>query len=70
MEYGPWTWQSNQFYSTKVLGYSPYHQFCDYVENVWANSTKRVPGPRGVGVKKALDGYAKWFVEVQLPDCK
>ncbi|OTB03266.1 hypothetical protein M426DRAFT_322045 [Hypoxylon sp. CI-4A] len=68
LENGPWTWQSGQFYSENSLGYTPYYQFCDYVENVWPNSTNAVPGPEGVGLTKALDGYAKWFTEVELPD--
>ncbi|KAK3395055.1 peptidase S28 [Podospora didyma] len=67
LEWGPWTWQSTQFYSTPNLGYSPYYQFCDFIENVWPNSTNKVPGAAGVGLFKALDGYAKWFKEVQLP---
>jgi len=52
------TWQA-----TKLGQYSPYHQFCDYVENVWPNSTNKVPGPHGVGLDQAIYGYAKWFVE-------
>ncbi|EAA29065.1 hypothetical protein GE21DRAFT_9703 [Neurospora crassa] len=67
IESGPWSWQSTQFYSEKITGYNPYYRFCDYVENVWPNSTNKVPGPLGVGIKKALDGYAKWFVEESLP---
>ncbi|KAF3071047.1 putative serine protease K12H4.7 [Daldinia childiae] len=67
LENGPWTWQSGQFYSTTTLGYNPYYRFCDYIENVWPTSTNPVPGPKGVGLAKALDGYAKWFTEVELP---
>ncbi|KAK3384098.1 serine-type peptidase-like protein [Lasiosphaeria ovina] len=67
LEYGPWSWQSSQFYSTTTQGFNPYYQFCDYVENVWPNSTNPVPGAKGVGVAKALEGYAKWFKEVELP---
>lgn len=67
LEYGPWQWQSTQFYSESTLGYTPYYQFCDYIENVWPNSTNKVPGPEGVGQCKALEGYAKWFTEVELP---
>lgn len=32
LEYGPWQWQSTQFYSESTLGYTPYYQFCDYIE--------------------------------------
>ncbi|CAM1508761.1 Fc.00g056090.m01.CDS01 [Cosmosporella sp. VM-42] len=67
LENGPWSWQSTQFYSEKVQGYNDYYQFCDYIENVWPNSTKSVPGPEGVGTSKALEGYAKWAREVLIP---
>jgi len=40
------------------------------MENVWPNSTNTVPGSEGVGDCKALKGYAKWFVEESLPDCR
>ncbi|KAI1429081.1 serine carboxypeptidase S28-domain-containing protein [Xylaria sp. FL1777] len=67
IENGPWTWQSGQFYTAGSLGYTPFYRFCDYVENVWPNSTNKVPGAGGVGLIKALDGYAKWFTETLLP---
>ncbi|CAJ2507165.1 Uu.00g083510.m01.CDS01 [Anthostomella pinea] len=67
LEYGPWSWQSGQFYSESSIGYNPFYQFCDYVENMFPNSTHAVPGPEGVGLTKALAGYAKWFKEIQLP---
>ncbi|KAI0157148.1 peptidase S28 [Hypoxylon sp. FL1284] len=67
LENGPWQWQSGQFYSDSISGYNPYYRFCDYVENVWPNSTNAVPGEEGVGMTKALSGYAKWFTEVALP---
>ncbi|SPQ26465.1 40fb040e-439d-4494-9381-05300f302a92 [Thermothielavioides terrestris] len=67
IESGPWQWQSGQFYSITTLGYTPYYRFCDYIENVWPNSTNKVPGPWGVGLSKALDGYAKYFTEEVLP---
>ena len=66
IENGPWLWQSNQFYT----GYSGFFQFCDFVENVavagnYSNAT--IPSADGVGVEKALDGYAKWFSTEFLP---
>ena len=70
LEWGPWQWQSTQFYSVKSRGYTPYYRFCDYVENVWPNSTNKVPGARGVGLTKALDGYAKYMKEEILPGCR
>ncbi|KAI0886394.1 serine carboxypeptidase S28-domain-containing protein [Annulohypoxylon maeteangense] len=67
LENGPWTWQSGQFYSSTSLGYNPYYRFCDYIENQFPNTTNAVPGPEGVGLAKALDGYAKWFLTIELP---
>ncbi|GAB7347161.1 hypothetical protein MBLNU459_g3279t1 [Dothideomycetes sp. NU459] len=60
IENGPWLWQSNQFYRT--LGF---YDWCDAVENVTPNGT--VPGAEGVGLEKALAGYAKWFNTTYLP---
>ncbi|KAJ6107262.1 Peptidase S28 [Penicillium sp. IBT 18751x] len=62
LENGPWLWQSNSFYT----GYSSFFKFCDYVENVEAGA-KKVPGANGVGLDKALKGYAKWFKEIYFP---
>jgi hypothetical protein len=70
LEWGPWQWQSTQFYSIKNTGYTPYYRFCDFVENVWPNSTNKVPGARGVGLAKALDGYAKFVKEEVIPSCE
>ncbi|KAK3291587.1 peptidase S28 [Chaetomium fimeti] len=67
LETGPWQWQSTQFYSVDVQGYTPYYRFCDFVENVWPNSTNKVPGARGVGLTKALEGYAKFVREEVIP---
>lgn len=69
LENGPWLWQSNQFYT----GYSSFYQFCDYVENAAgttanATTTATSPSPSGVGLQKALDGYARWTREILLPD--
>ncbi|KAI6282893.1 hypothetical protein MCOR21_001292 [Pyricularia oryzae] len=56
---GPYLWQSKDF----SFGYMPFDLFCDYVENavpsVFPDAT--APGPDGVGLEKALDGYAKWM---------
>ncbi|KAK5662263.1 hypothetical protein OQA88_8168 [Cercophora sp. LCS_1] len=41
--------------------------FCDYIENMWPGYSEKAPGPQGVGVQKALEGYAKWFTEQMLP---
>ena len=66
IENGPWLWQSIQFYSN----YSSFYQFCDFVENVAAAgnfSNATVPDAKGVGMRKALNGYAKWFRTTFLP---
>lgn len=45
-----------------------FYEFCDYVENVeHASGTKKIPGEEGVGLEKALAGYAKWMVDIKLP---
>ncbi|EGP89515.1 serine carboxypeptidase [Zymoseptoria tritici IPO323] len=62
LENGPWLWQGNQFYNT-----SGFFTWCDYVEDSVNATGSSVAGPSGVGVEKALAGYAKWFKEVQLP---
>ena len=67
LENGPWLWQSNSFTSN----YSRFFRFCDYIENAgpfadnMTNSTGygsgTVPDEDGVGLDKALDGYAAWM---------
>jgi hypothetical protein len=65
LENGPWQWQGNQF----TTGYSPFYQFCDSVENVTAGAilTPAQKSAKGVGLKTALAGYAKWIKEDLLP---
>ncbi|KAL7907050.1 peptidase S28 [Trichoderma velutinum] len=60
---GLYTWQSVLF-SDAV---NPLLEMCDYVENQWPGSTGPVPGAKGVGLTKALAGYAKWFTTQSLP---
>ncbi|PSR81934.1 endoprotease endo-Pro [Coniella lustricola] len=58
---GPYQWQGIQFYE----GYNSFSLFCDTVENVgyyYPNSTT-VPTAAGVGLAKALDGYATYIKE-------
>lgn len=62
LENGPWLWQGNQFYAN-----SGFFTWCDYIENSVNKTGSAVAGPEGVGVEKALAGYAKWWTEVQLP---
>jgi len=65
LENGPWKWQSNSF----TTGYSEFYQFCDHVENVvpGQNLTAQQASGKGVGLIKALAGYAKWVKEDLLP---
>lgn len=71
LENGPWQWQSNSFTTGDN---STFYEFCDSVENVGPlfNTSKNasVPGAEGVGLKKALEGYAKWIKEDVVPGCK
>ncbi|ROW08683.1 hypothetical protein VPNG_06442 [Cytospora leucostoma] len=65
LENGPWQWQGNDF----DVGYSDFYFWCDTVENVGAlyPDATTIPGEEGVGLEKALEGYAKWFTEYTLP---
>ena len=60
IENGPWLWQGIQFYEN-----TGFFNFCDAVENA-INSTS-LPGAGGVGLEKALSGYADWFNGTFLP---
>jgi hypothetical protein len=54
---GPGSWQANQLFT----GYSPFYHWCDMVEGVFNQPQARVPGPEGVGLEKALEGYATFI---------
>lgn len=66
LENAPWLWQGNQFYTN-----TGFFDWCDYVENVQTKPNGTVnhtlPGEEGVGLEKALAGYARWWNEVELP---
>ena len=62
LENGPWLWQGNQFYQT-----TGFYEWCDYVENSVNASSSTVAGPNGVGLEKALQGYADWTKNVFVP---
>jgi hypothetical protein len=69
LENGPWLWQGNQFYTN-----TGFFDWCDYIENVLpatnrtnGTSYPMIPGASGVGLKKALAGYAKWWTDIELP---
>ncbi|VUC25047.1 unnamed protein product [Clonostachys rosea] len=64
---GPWLWQRTHFSDQRNKGFNRYHKFCDYIENSASWLTWSVPGPSGVGLQKALEGYARWFTQVHLP---
>nr|POE51727.1 putative extracellular serine carboxypeptidase [Quercus suber] len=63
LENGPWLWQSNQFYTN----YSGFFQWCDNIEGVYNQTDVAIPGPEGVGLEKALQGYADWWKEIYFP---
>jgi hypothetical protein len=74
LENGPWLWQGNQFYRN-----TGFFDWCDYIENVHPSQTGSnatnatlptnvtIPGAAGVGLEKALDGYATWTKNDFLP---
>nr|CDP27866.1 Putative serine protease [Podospora anserina S mat+] len=60
--------QTTQFYSEKNIGYSPFYRFCDYVEGLYpVEPNATVPGEDGVGLEKALEGYARYIKEDVVP---
>lgn len=52
---GPQLWLSNQMYQN-----GGFFGFCDAIENA---SSGNIPGADGVGLDKALSGYAAWVKE-------
>ncbi|KAF4626929.1 hypothetical protein G7Y89_g11228 [Cudoniella acicularis] len=62
LQNGPWSWQENAFYTD----YSTFFQFCDAVENAVPGSTTSTPAT-GVGLEKALAGYANWVNTTVIP---
>ncbi|KAJ3492691.1 hypothetical protein NLG97_g5207 [Lecanicillium saksenae] len=63
---GLYTSQYLAFSNDKWNVTDPLHQFCDYIENRWKNSTAPQPGPEGVGLCPAMNGLAKWFKETEI----
>ena len=68
LQAGPWSWQSNQFYTN----YSTFFEWCDWVENavdISGGSGKPTPvvppTSHGVGLEKALNGYSA-FIRTQI----
>ena len=60
---GPYLWQGNDFYAN-----TGFFEWCDYIEDsVGQNNTAALPGPDGVGLTKALKGYATWTKKILLP---
>ena len=64
LEWAPWLWQGNQFYYN-----SGFFTWCDFVENA-VNETDpaKIPGAEGVGLQKALEGYARWGKHYYFPN--
>ncbi|KAF4991400.1 hypothetical protein FDECE_14055 [Fusarium decemcellulare] len=65
LENALWSWQSNSF----STGYSEFYQFCDAVEGTTNQSRKNasVPDSEGVGLEKALAGFANWVRTQMIP---
>ncbi|GAB7359605.1 hypothetical protein MBLNU230_g6789t1 [Neophaeotheca triangularis] len=62
LEWGPWLWQNNQFYAN-----GGFFEWCDYIENSVNASSNNLPGAEGVGLEKALSGYARWVQNELIP---
>ncbi|KAG6009282.1 hypothetical protein E4U21_002886 [Claviceps maximensis] len=60
-----WDWQGTDFADT---GTNPFYQFCDYVENIFPETKHhQLPGPEGVGLEKAINGFGRFYAEVKVP---
>ena len=55
-----------------MQGYSAFYQMCDAIEGAAVNGTSYTEGDdgKGVGLKKALPNYAKWYTANYLPGCQ
>lgn len=60
---GPGLWLSVQFSYD-----GGFFTFCDYIEDAVNATVKDLPSESGVGLSKALEGYARWWKDVKLPD--
>jgi hypothetical protein len=64
LEWAPWLWQGNQFYAN-----TGFYTWCDFVENsVNETDPSKIPGAEGVGLAKALKGFAKWSKDYYFPN--
>ncbi|XWW94244.1 hypothetical protein V2A60_002187 [Cordyceps javanica] len=57
-------WQGQQYTS----GYSFVFKVCDYIENQFPETHEPVPGPDGVGLEKALQGYFRLLQDASGED--
>ncbi|EJP63349.1 serine peptidase, putative [Beauveria bassiana ARSEF 2860] len=55
-------WQSQQYYS----GYSSIFKMCDYIENQLPEQYEPAPGPEGLGLEKALEGFFRGLKDRKL----
>ena len=63
LEWGPWLWQGNQFYTD-----TGFFDWCDFIENsVNETDSSKLPDTEGVGLDQALAGYAKWGKDEYFP---
>lgn len=68
LQNGPWQWQDHDF----AYGAEGINGFCDSVENVgplFPDATT-IPGAEGVGMEKAVEGYARWITDVVVNGSK
>ncbi|OAA74986.1 Peptidase S28 [Akanthomyces lecanii RCEF 1005] len=54
------SWQDQQY----GMGYSEFFQMCDYIENQLPEKYEAAPGPDGLGLEKALEGYFRGLQEL------
>ncbi|EGX90114.1 serine peptidase, putative [Cordyceps militaris CM01] len=56
-------WQRQQYSS----GYSMVFKVCDFIENQLPEKYEAAPGPDGLGLEKALQGYLRWQDSLNTP---
>ena len=67
LQWGPAIWQNSNFF----LGSAPTEAFCDHVENAaHEKDPAKLPGADGVGLEKALAGYARWWNKSGYSDAR
>lgn len=52
---------------TDITAATGFYDWCDSVEGVYNTTNATLPSASGVGLTKALQGYANWFTQIFLP---